>query len=92
MAYDNSDGRLRGRKLQATRLRIWSADPHCAACRKLVEYPSGFELDHKAAISKGGTNNDDNLQVLCAECHVDKTARDMGHREKVEIGLDGWPI
>ena len=26
MAYDNSDGRLRGRKLQATRLRIWSKD------------------------------------------------------------------
>ena len=24
VAYDNNDGRLRGRKLQAARLRIWS--------------------------------------------------------------------
>ena len=44
MEYDNNDGRLRGRKLQAARLRIWSADPHCARCRKLVAYPHGFEL------------------------------------------------
>ena len=75
MAYDNTDGRLRGRKLQAARLRIWSADPHCARCRKLVAYPHGFELDHIKALHKdGSTNDDDNLQVLCHPCHAEKTA------------------
>lgn len=43
--YDNNDGRLRGRKLQARRLRIWKDNPHCAHCKRLVGYPYGFHLD-----------------------------------------------
>ena len=92
MAYDNNDGRLRGRKLQAARLRIWSADPHCAMCRKLVAYPYGFELDHKQALFKEGSNDDDNMQVLCGDCHDAKTNADLGHKPRVTIGADGWPI
>jgi len=92
LAYDNKDGRLRGRKLQAARLRIWVRDPHCAMCGKLVTlaYPSidGFELDHKDSIKNDGSNDDDNLQVLCASivgstktgCHVAKTNKDEGHK------------
>ena len=91
MAYDNSDGRVRGRRLQATRLRIWTKDPHCAICRKLVEFPKGFELDHKTSIRRGGSNDDENMQVLCIEltsdgvktgCHIDKTAKDEGYSER----------
>lgn len=98
MAYDNTDGRLRGRKLQAARLRIWSNDPHCAMCRKLVAYPRGFELDHKTAILKDGSNDDGNLQVLCIEvdergnktgCHIDKTAQDMGYAKRAEFDAQG---
>ena len=93
MAYDNSDGRLRGRKLQAARLRIWSADPHCARCRKLVAYPHGFELDHIKALHKdGSTNDDDNMQVLCPPCHVKKSAVDMGYKERSEFSDDGRVI
>lgn len=104
MTYDNADGRLRGRKLQATRLRIWAKDPHCAMCREFVEYPSGFELDHIRAVSssvdKAKMNADENLQILCVQldqqgqksgCHMEKTARDLGHRVKVQVGADGWP-
>jgi len=90
MAYDNTDGRLRGRKLQAARLRIWSADPHCARCRKLVAYPHGFELDHITALHKeGSTNDDDNMQVLCPSCHQVKTAQDCGYRERAKFDEQG---
>ena len=90
MAYDNADGRLRGRKLQAARLRIWSADPHCARCRKLVAYPHGFELDHIMALHKdGSTNDDDNMQVLCPACHASKTAQDCGYRERAAFDAQG---
>ncbi len=90
MAYDNNDGRLRGRKLQAARLRIWSADPHCARCRALVAYPHGFELDHITALHKdGSTNDDDNMQVLCPPCHQVKTAQDMGYKERAKFDASG---
>ena len=89
MAYDNNDGRLRGRKLQAARLRIWSADPHCARCGKLVAYPHGFELDHITALHKDGSNDDDNMQVLCHPCHQSKTAQDMGFKERAKFDAEG---
>ena len=90
MTYDNTDGRLRGRKLQAARLRIWSADPHCAMCRKLVAYPHGFELDHIRALHKeGSTNDDDNMQVLCPPCHQSKTAQDCGYKERAKFDEQG---
>lgn len=101
MGYDNSDGRLSGRKLQEARLRIWLRDPHCAMCGKLVDlaYKSQrpFELDHKKAVSKDGSNDDDNLQVLCVQmvggtktgCHVDKTNKDAGHKERAKFDASG---
>ena len=87
-----SEDRLRGRKLQQTRLRIWAIDPRCARCRTLTDYPSGFELDHIAPVHKGGANEDENLQVLCHACHEVKTAEDLGRRYRQYIGLDGWPL
>ena len=98
MAYDNEDGRLRGRKLQAARLRIWSNNPHCARCGKLVAYPHGFELDHITALHKDGGNDDDNMQVLCVEwpspgikagCHVMKSAEDMGYAKRAAFDAQG---
>lgn len=102
MAYDNNDGRLRGRKLQAARLRIWRANPHCARCGRLVDFPGGFELDHIKAVStatdKVDINEDANLQVLCIEvskggvktgCHIDKTAEDMGYIKRAEFDSSG---
>ena len=87
--YDNADGRLRGRKLQAARLRIWSADPHCARCGKLVAFPGGFELDHITALHKDGSNDDENMQVLCPSCHQSKTAQDCGYKERAKFDEQG---
>ena len=89
-----TDKRIRGRALQARRLRVWAKDPHCADCRALVQHPDGYELDHVVALVNGGDDTDENCQVLCigpGSCHERKTAKDMGHREATEIGRDGLP-
>ena len=96
MAYDNNDGRLRGRKLQAARLRIWSNNPHCARCGKLVAFPGGFELDHITALHKeGSTNDDENMQVLCPSCHqaLHKAAEgdDVNDDSNLQVLCVEWP-
>ena len=81
--------RMTGRKLQDRRLRVWSANPHCAHCGSLTLYPHGFELDHKVSLFDGGEDIDGNTQVLCVSrdahgrktgCHDAKTRQDMGYR------------
>ena len=87
--------RITGRKLQARRLRVWSRDPHCVDCGALCSYPDGFELDHDTALVNGGEDTEDNCRVRCCgpgSCHEKKTRRDLGQRERVEIGADGWPV
>lgn len=96
--FDNTDGRLRGRKLQARRLRKWvAAQGCCAKCGSLTVYadprvdPQGFHLDHIKALVNKGDDTDENSQVLCLPCHEAKTRRDLGQKETVQIGVDGWP-
>ncbi len=83
--------RMTGRKLQERRLRVWSANPHCALCGMLTVYPYGFELDHVVSLHDGGADTDENSQVLCvsrdahgrkAGCHDVKTRQDMGYRSR----------
>jgi 5-methylcytosine-specific restriction endonuclease McrA len=45
---------------------------------KSIEFRDGFEVDHKIAIMNGGDQWDiNNLQVLCEDCHKNKTRRDL---------------
>jgi len=97
--YDNQDGRIRGRKLQERRLRLWAqAKGCCASCGTLTTFPDGFQLDHKVPLFKAGPDTDANCQVLCVTvkgrvgCHDRKTADDMGQKLQVAIGDDGFPI
>ncbi|WP_240162608.1 HNH endonuclease [Glaciimonas sp. PAMC28666] len=60
-------------------------------CKALTAYPSGFELDHVTALANGGTNDDSNQQILCHACHELKTLTDLGQKQRMTIGDDGWP-
>jgi len=46
-------------------------DYKCATCRMIL--PSTWELDHKIELWQGGTNELDNFQVLCPNCHRKKS-------------------
>jgi 5-methylcytosine-specific restriction endonuclease McrA len=60
-------------------------------CDRLGIVTEGAELDHILPLYKGGDNRDENLQMLCIECHRKKTAEDLGVRYRRETGPDGWP-
>jgi 5-methylcytosine-specific restriction endonuclease McrA len=51
----------------------------------------GADVDHVVALVNGGTNDDDNLELVCHECHRVKTASDAGRRAKPRISIDGYP-
>jgi rubredoxin len=45
---------------------------HCKQCKK--QLPAWFEVDHVIKLEYGGSNNIDNLEALCRDCHGRKTA------------------
>jgi len=45
----------------------------CADCGRTTD----LELDHKQALCLGGKNQYSNLQVLCEDCHREKSIRDL---------------
>lgn len=48
--------------------------PSCAFCGAAAN-ESKMHIDHILPVSKGGTNDKDNLQVLCATCNLQKNNR-----------------
>lgn len=52
----------------------------CAASRGRTF--AWFHLDHRLPLADGGTATEDNLQLLCPDCHKIKTGREAGERAK----------
>lgn len=48
----------------------------CENCKKSVTRKTSH-IDHKIPLELGGSNNSENLQVLCIDCHKEKTAIDI---------------
>ena len=48
--------------------------------------------DHIKPLALGGADTDDNIRCLCQSCHSKVTAEEFGHRQRVTIGADGWPV
>lgn len=54
----------------------------CNMCIKpLTEF--NVNIDHKIGVQFGGTNDIDNLQALCLECHNEKTIKEKRKRKKI---------
>lgn len=50
----------------------------CFICEQLL--PPVFDIDHIVPLNEGGTNEISNLQCLCKDCHIDKSAKEAESR------------
>jgi 5-methylcytosine-specific restriction protein A len=84
--------RLRGRRAVEQRKRRLRDEPLCRDCKEQGIITPATVPDHIVPLAKGGTDDDSNIRCLCAECHDARTREQFGHRKRVEIGADGWPV
>ncbi len=84
--------RLRGRRAVEQRKRRLQAEPLCRHCAANGITTIATVPDHILALTNGGTDDDTNIQCLCGPCHEAKTRIDLGQRQRVETGVDGWPL
>lgn len=73
----------------AIRRRLLDHSPLCLMCQKQGTIKAATQVDHIKPLHKGGTDDMDNLQPLCAECHKTKTLHDITN--KVGCNIQGIP-
>lgn len=72
---------MTGRKLQAARARLFSANPLCVECEKHGRVQLATQRDHIVSLGDGGADDDSNVQGLCHDCHEEKS---LGERLRAQ--------
>lgn len=65
--------RLRGRKLQKERERLFNEQPLCVECERQGRVRAATQRDHIVPLAEGGQDVPGNIQGLCSECHSAKS-------------------
>lgn len=84
-----------GRPWERTREAIFSRDDYlCQEHLRRGEYvvvslhgDHVGHCDHIVPLEEGGTDDDDNLQTLCGDCHTDKTSKEAARGRKKRRSL-----
>jgi len=66
--------RMRGRRLQTERARLFAAAPLCVLGELAGRVTLATVRDHVVPLAEGGTEADANIQPLCDDCSERKTA------------------
>lgn len=62
----------------------------CQPCLRSGRPTPAKEVDHITPKAQDGTDDYDNLQAICTECHKAKTKAEKNGKRI--IGADGWPV
>jgi hypothetical protein len=73
-APKGDDPRIRGRKGVELRKRRLAREPLCRHCAEQGRVTAADIVDHIKPLAFGGKDTDDNVQSLCGECHMIKSA------------------
>ena len=75
--FIRKNSRTKRVKLQPSlRFKILHRDQYrCQACGATAANGAELHVDHILPVSKGGTNNESNLRVLCSECNIGRGNR-----------------
>lgn len=93
--------RLRGRAgVKQRKRRLQRTDYLCERCACIGRWTARTEkrttvatvVNHIIPLAHGGSDEDENTENLCAPCDLIVTAEQFGHRQRVTIGRDGWPV
>ena len=60
------------------------SDMKCRDCERQLTLKQ-THIDHVKPLAAGGSNEDSNLQILCRECHFDKSQQEMLNHEYVMV-------
>lgn len=64
----------------------------CVPCLKQGRTTAFAQVDHVIPKAQGGTDDPENLQCICADCHAFKTQGESRGKNIAPVGIDGWPI
>ena len=81
--------RIRGRALQRMRAQVLNENPLCVRCSQAGRVTVASEVDHLQALVNGGADTVLNMQGLCAQCHADKTRKDLGQQPRAVFDENG---
>lgn len=80
-----------------TRERILRRDGYlCQPCYRLGRPTPATQVDHITPKAQDGTDDSDNLQAICTECHKVKTKTEAlqasGTKQRTQYDEQGFPI
>lgn len=79
--------RDRGRPWKRKRMMVLERDGYlCVECAKQGRVTPARDVDHVVPLHLGGSDNVENLQALCQECHAMKSADEEKERSNIARG------